>query len=304
MTRRVERRLTRRVALVTCAELPLADAETRMLIAPLAARGVSAYPVVWDDAQVDWASFDLAVIRSCWDYTARRSEFVTWAAAVPRLMNPGGVIAWNTDKSYLAELAAAGIGVVPTTWLHPVDDGRLPWQLHDATEWVVKPAVSLAALDTGRYDITDPEHRRLAGEHVRRLQQAGRTVMVQPYVTGIDTAGEVSLVFIEGRFSHAVRKGPVLAGPESGMDRRFAATRGLDLRPHLATPIQLDIAERALAAAPASGNLLYARVDLVPDDDGAPLVMEVELTEPMLYFALAPAAAEHLASAIAARAGA
>jgi hypothetical protein len=79
------------VALVTCAELPAADADTRALLAPLAARGVSASPVVWDDPSADWSAFDLAVVRSCWDYSSRRTDFLRWANRVPHLANPGDV---------------------------------------------------------------------------------------------------------------------------------------------------------------------------------------------------------------------
>jgi hypothetical protein len=288
------------VALVTCAELSDADADTRLLIAPLAARGLRAAAVTWDDPAVDWSRFDLAVVRSCWDYSERREEFLAWAARVPRLANPRSVLLWNTDKRYLAELAAKGISVVPTTWLQPGDSWRVP---RTGEQRVVKPAVSLAALDTGRYDFSDHEHRRLAYAHVRRLQQAGRVVMIQPYVAHIETEGETSLVFIAGCFSHAVRKAPVLDGPDCGIDRRFVPDGGVDPQPCTPSPAQLDVAERALNAVPGGGrhDLLYARVDVVPGDDGAPLIMEVELTEPHLYLGRVPKAVARLASAIAAR---
>ncbi len=102
-----------RIALVTSAELPELDADTRRLLGPLAARGVAAEPVVWDDPTVDWAAFDLAVVRSCWGYVPRRAEFLAWARSVPRLVNPPDVLAWNTDKRYLQDLAGAGVPVVP-----------------------------------------------------------------------------------------------------------------------------------------------------------------------------------------------
>ena len=281
---------------MTSAELPQLDADTRLLLAPLRARGVSVTAAVWDDARVDWPSFDLAVIRSCWDYVPRREEFVRWAAGVKRLANPAAVVAWNTDKRYLRDLADRGVSVVPTTWVEPHED----WEPPDG-EYVIKPAVSISSRDTGRYRTADPEHRRIAGEHVRRLQRDGRTVMVQPYLRGVETDGETALVYLGGAFSHAMRKGAVLDGPDRGVRLSHETSPGLE--PRQPTAAQVAVAVQALAAAPGgSGELLYARVDVVPGSDGDPLLMELELTEPTLYLARAPEAAERFANAIADRA--
>lgn len=191
------------VALATCAEFPELDSETRLLIDPLAALGVAAAPAIWDDPNIDWSAFDLVVVRCCWDYHQRRDEFLAWARRIPRLANPADILEWNTDKRYLGELANSGLPVVPTAWLQPERE----WTSPEQGEWVIKPAVSLASLDTGRYLLSDPDQRRSAVEHVRRLQRTGRTVMVQPYLTGVDTEGETSLVFFDGEFSHALRMG-------------------------------------------------------------------------------------------------
>ena len=287
-----------KVALVTCAELPDLDADTRLVMAPLQARGVSVTPAVWDDPSVDWTTFDLAVVRSCWDYVARRSAFVAWARRVPRLANSAAVIAWNTDKHYLRDLADRGIPVVPTTWVHPHDE----W--HPAQgDWVIKPAVSASNLDTGRYAMADPIQRSLAVDHVRRLQNAGRTVMVQPYLPGIENEGETSLIYLGGVFSHAMRKGPVLDGPDTGVDRRFQHEGGQVVQPRRPTRTELTIADAALAAAPGGGeNLLYARVDLIPGPYGSPVVIELELTEPHLYLARVVRSVERFATVIAERA--
>ena len=115
-----------KVAFATCRELPHLDADTRRLIAPLAAHGILATPAVWDDPDLDWARFDLVVVRSCWDYARRRREFLEWAGRVPRLANPAPVLAWNTDKRYLSDLAARGIPGVPTEWLRPGKRGHFP----------------------------------------------------------------------------------------------------------------------------------------------------------------------------------
>jgi hypothetical protein len=283
------------VGLVTCGQLPLADDDTRRLIAPLAALGVAAVPAVWDDPAVDWALFDLAVVRSCWDYVPRRDEFLAWAARVTHIANPAAVLSWNTHKRYLKDLAAVGIPVVPTIWLEPAQD----WTPPVSGDWVIKPAVSMASLDAGRYRMDDPDQRRLAVAHVHRLQADGRAVMVQPYLRGVDDEGETALVYIGGVFSHAMRKAAVLTGPDVGLDRRFQPQGGLELRSCQATALERLTADQVLAAVPGGGSqLLYARVDLVRDQSGRPVLMELELTEPQLYFGAASGTAEWMAAAI------
>jgi hypothetical protein len=288
-------RATARVALVTCAQLPALDPDDRLLTPALAAAGLVATPAVWDDPTVDWAAFDLAVLRSTWDYARRRTEFVRWAASVPRLANPVPVVAWNTDKRYLRELAAAGAPVVPTTWVEPGDG----WVRPAAGEVVIKPAVSGGGVDAGRYDLTDPEQRDLAAAHVARLQEAGRLVMVQPYLAAVDRHGESALLWIGGRYSHAVRKGPLLTGPDVGVDGLYRAEEISVREPSAA---ERAVAERVLAALPFElDDLLYARVDLVPGPDGTPTLLELELAEPSLFLGTSPGAAERLAAAIAAK---
>jgi hypothetical protein len=188
---------------------------------------VLALPVAWDDPDVDWTAFDLAIVRSTWDYASRRAEFLSWAARVPRLENRCLLLEWNTDKRYLTELDAHGVAVIPTTWVRPDDDWQPPAPAGELEFCVIKPAVSLCALDTGRYDLADTHERALAVDHVRRLQAAGCTAMVQPYLTRIESAGETSLVFFAGRFSHAVRKGAVLDGPARWASRLRFPSRHL-----------------------------------------------------------------------------
>lgn len=282
-----------RVALVTCAELPDLDADDQSLIPALAATGVTAVPAVWDDPAVDWSAFDLAVVRNTWDYPKRRAEFTAWATSVPHLANPPAVIAWNTDKRYLRELADAGIPIVPTTWIDPADG--IPDQLGaGAAEIVVKPAVSVGSVDTGRYLL--PAQADLAAAHIARLQAAGRTVMVQPYLADVDTAGETALLFIGGVFSHAIRKGPILTGPDEGVTTLYQEE---SITPRTPSPAEHALAARVLAALPFDpASLLYARIDLLPAPSGDPVVIEVELTEPSLFLTTADGAADRLAAAV------
>ncbi|MGC1210666.1 MAG: hypothetical protein WA890_05250 [Micromonospora sp.] len=286
-----------RVALVTCTELSDLDPDDRLVVAPLAARGVTAEAVVWDDPAVDWSAYDLVVLRSPWDYALRRDEFVAWAQAVPTLVNPADVVRWNTDKRYLAELSAAGLPTVPTTWVAPGETWTPP---ADRGEYVIKPAVSAGSQDTGRYDLNDPEHRELAEAHVRRLSEAGRVTMVQPYLRAVDTAGETALLFLAGpdnlAFSHAIRKGAMLTGPDLGVEGLYKPE---EISSRSGTPEQLAVAEQTLAAVPGgTDRLLYARVDLIPGPDGSPVLVELELTEPSLFIGYADGAPDRLAEAI------
>ncbi|KES05548.1 hypothetical protein BU52_18655 [Streptomyces toyocaensis] len=272
-----------RIALVTCAPGPdvAEDRDLPGLVRALEAAGAVASAEVWDDGEVDWSGFDLAVIRSTWDYSWRAAEFTAWAercAAATRLANPADVVRWNTDKRYLGDLAAAGVPVVDTRYLAPGDALGLP----DAHEYVVKPASGAGARFAARYA---PDEHATAVRHVGRLHAEGFTAMVQPYVRSVDTAGERALQFFGGSLLHASRKGPVLT-PGTPYDRRKVAHPGLtDWTP---TPAELAVAERALAAVPGAPDLLYARVDLVDGEDGRPRVMELELVEPNLFLWLHP----------------
>jgi hypothetical protein len=280
------------VALATCAELPELEPDDRSVLAPLAARGVAAAAAVWDDPTVDWTRFDLVVVRSTWDYIHRRDEFLAWTARVPRLMNPPRVLAWNTDKRYLDDLAAAGAPVVATTWVRPGD----AWAAPDSGTWVVKPSVSAGSLDTGRYDLGQPAQRALALAHAERLGAAGRIVMAQPYLASVDQRGETGLVYLGGRYSHAIRKGPMLRGPDAAADGLYVPE---EISPRTPTPAERRVAETVLGALAFPEPLLYARVDLIDGPDGAPLLVELELTEPSLFLDTAPGAADRFAVAIA-----
>ncbi len=298
---------TARVALATCSVLPNLDPDDAPLVGALANRGITAEAKVWDDPEVDWGSYALTVVRSCWDYAPRRDEFVAWTKRVPSLANSAQVLEWNTDKGYLRELETAGVPVIPTLWLNPAQHltgqaihTRLPAQ----GDFVIKPVVSAGAKDTGRYQSGEAHSRGLAITHVKNLLATGRDVMVQPYVRSVDTAGETGLIFINGEFSHSVRKNALLTGPHR-------PTRGLyqqeEMSTFAATPEQTGVAERALqvtADAVCGGDLsalLYARVDIVGGNDGNPAVIEVELTEPSLFMSLGKGSLDRFADAIAAR---
>jgi len=291
--------LTVRVALVTARAARGLDEDMPPLTAALEAAGARSQIVDWDDEAADWARFDLVVPRSAWDYAERLPEFIAWAEQVARattLVNPLPVVRWNTDKHYLGELARAGAPVVPTWYVEPGEDaGSVLDEVlaADASrELVVKPAVGAGSRDARRHKRAD---RAEILAHIAPLLAAGRSVMLQPYLESVDTSGETALMYIDGRFSHAIRKGALLpaAGAPStaglfAPEEIVARTPGAD---------ELAAAERILRAAPFE-RLTYARVDLLRDPAGAPELLELELTEPSLFLAHAPGSAERFAAAL------
>jgi hypothetical protein len=293
----VPSRLRAHVALATCAALPDLDEDERLVITPLEARGLRVSAAVWDDPHVDWQQFDLVVVRSTWDYPARRDQFVAWARSVRRLANSAEVIEWNTDKRYLAELAAAGLPVIPTGWLSP---GQ-PIDLPTSGSHVIKPSIGAGSLDAERFDLDRPEQRDLARAHAQRLLDAGQTVMVQPYVASVDEHGEAGVVMLRGGYSHAITKSAMLGAAREQVAGLYKSEV---IDPRAPSDAELDLARRTLAALrwPAA-SLLYARVDMLAGSSGEPLLIELELTEPSLFMARSPGSAERLAAAIAAALG-
>lgn len=265
------------------------DAELPLIVAAATARGHRADICRWDDPSVDWNSYDTVVVRSCWDYTGRREEFVTWARSIPDLQNPSRVIAWNTDKVYLRELSAGRTPIIGTYWNVQAGD-----DIGSSDEWVCKPSVSVGSQDTARWATRDEVY-----SHSAELVAAGRTSMVQPYVRSVDSEGETAMMFLGGEFSHAIRKGQLLRrgeGVRQDRDSRESIT------PRAPTAAQHEVAAEALASVARilalNGPLLYARVDLVTAADGSPLVIELELTEPSLFLADSDGSADRLILAL------
>jgi glutathione synthase/RimK-type ligase-like ATP-grasp enzyme len=281
-----------RVALVTCADLPELDDDDRLIAPALAALGIEGVPAVWSDPAVDWAAFDLAVLRNPWDYTNRLGEFLDWAAGVPVLANTREVVAWNTDKRYLGELAARGVPVVETAYVAP---GEPVPALE--REVVAKPVVSAGSRDTERFAVgRDAE----LAAHVAAIHASGRVAMIQPYLERVEEAGETALLHLGGTYSHAIRKGALLT------DDRALSGEGLyvveDIRAREPARDEREVAAAVMDDVQAHfGELLYARVDLLRGDDGRPVLLELELTEPSLFLGTADGAPGRFAAAIAAR---
>jgi glutathione synthase/RimK-type ligase-like ATP-grasp enzyme len=290
-----------RVAVLRCRRLPrfvtwqIPDVDAlftddRMLIAALQKHGVLAEPVVWSDPDVNWSSYDVALIRSTWDYIDELEPFLSVLSRIEesscRLFNARDAVRWNSDKSYLFDLEAWGVPIVPTVTAADFigDPAGRGWGTV-----VVKPAVGTGASNVRRV----PPNR--IGETLERLSAGGLPdeYLVQPMVESVVDEGEWSFVFLAGGFSHALLKKPA-AG-----DYRSQGIYGGTVRSVIPSPDDLRRVEGVLAALPF--ELLYARIDLVRVD-GRLVVMELELIEPILYFSLAPERVDRLAAALIARA--
>jgi len=282
----------RRIALATSAAYPRLAPDDRLVLAPLGARDVCAEPAVWDDPSVRWEAYDAVVVRSCWDYHLRPDAFAGWvgrltALGVP-LWNPPATLHWNARKTYLRDLARAGVGTVPTAWVDASCDDTLA-ALLAARGWaeaVVKPVVSASAHRTWRVTAADaPAH-----EAEFRAALAHGDAMVQPYLDAVAADGEWSLVFLGGAFSHAALK-----RPRAG-DFRVQAEHGGSAEP--ATPSLGIVAQAESIVRRFAAGCVYARVDGVVTDDTLRL-MELELVEPSLFLGLHPDAPGRFARAIA-----
>jgi O-ureido-D-serine cyclo-ligase len=285
------------VALVSARAARHLDEDLPPLLAALDEVGLDAAVADWDDPEVDWARFRLVLLRSTWDYAERFAEFLAWAertAKLTTLLNPPPVVRWNTDKHYLRDLARAGVPTVPTQFVEPGEraaEALERFLREGIAEWVVKPAVGAGSRDAARYA---PGEDDAARDHIERLLDAGRSVLLQPYLNQVDLHGETALIYFTGRFSHAIRKGPLLRRGTAPTAALFAAEH---ITPRIPGADELQVADRALAALPFAAPL-YARVDLIRSPDTQPCLLELELTEPSLFFTHAPDAARRFAELI------
>ena len=287
------------IALVTAAAARDQDEDLAPLVDALHAQDINVHVVDWDAASADWSVFDLALLRSTWDYTMRFPEFIGWVQRAGKqtlLLNPLPVIGWNTDKHYLSQLAASGVPVVSSEFVEPGEDAAKALEqflrAHASAEFVVKPAIGAGSRDAQRYSRGQVADART---HVQRLLDMQRSVLLQPYLDRVDEHGETALVFFAGVFSHAIRKGPLLR-PNAGPTRALFALEHIS--PRTPSAEEMQVAERTLQAIPFDQPLLYARVDLIQDDKAEPQVLELELTEPSLFFVYAAGSAERFVKAI------
>jgi O-ureido-D-serine cyclo-ligase len=262
-----------RVRIATCLTLPEPDPDQAPLDAAFAAAGVDAVWVAWDDPAADWDAPVPTIIRSTWNYMLDLPGYLAWcerAARAAPLWNPLDVIRGSLHKRYLIDLQARGVAVVPTVMIErgaPCDVAAIA----AARGWgrlVIKPAVGAGSFNARVFATSE---RDAATAHATMLTATGEA-LIQPYVDSVDDHGERSLVWIDGAFSHQIRKAP-----------RFAGDAESVTGPHPITEEERAVATAAIA--PWADRILYGRVDLARDAAGAPMVMELELAEPSLFFA-------------------
>ena len=280
--------------IATCRPLPEPDPDEPLLLAALAKRGVEARMAAWNGADEDWSAPVPTVVRSTWDYVHHADEFLSWidrAGGAAPLWNPPSVLRTNVHKFYLRELAERGFPIVPTAFLARGSSVRLATVLAERGwgDAVVKPAVSAASYRTMRVRRSVTSEIARGEAHLGALL-AERDALVQRYAPAVETSGERALVWIDGALTHAVRKTPRFTGQDESVSSVL--------------PVSADERELALALLePLRSELLYARIDLVRDEGGRPMLMELELVEPSLFLLQHPPALERLADALVARLG-
>jgi len=286
-----------RIALATCVTLPEPDPDEAPLCAALTQAGFEPVRIAWDGPEdAALRRCDLCVLRSTWNYPLAHNAFLDWLARAEQqasVLNPPALVRWNIHKRYLADLTSAGVAVAPTVFVERGASVNVE-SIYREKNWrdvVVKPAISAASYCTRRFSRSEYDEATvfLAGV------ASERDAMVQQYLPSVEHDGERSLVWIDGEITHAVRKAPRFADDEECVEER-----SVDIAPD-----ERALAERviqiAIALQPAMAQALYARVDIMRDLSGAPVLSELELIEPSLYFPQSPAALERFVAAIAAR---
>lgn len=282
------------IVVATCDGWPSAQERDQPLADALARRGCVPARAVWSDGSVDWGRYAACVVRSTWDWQYDPDGFRAWMgrmAGATRLFNELATMLWGLDKRYLHALAAAGVPVVPTIVVQPDERAEIPRRALEQG-WrrvVVKPSLGATAYRTEMVDVTGADPH----SWLRQNADFDGVALVQPFLESIQTGGEVSLIYIDGRFTHVVSKKP--AAGDFRVQREFGGSAVL------ADP-DGDFRRLGDAAAAAIPQLpLYARIDVVRDNEGRPCIMECEVIEPELYFDLFPPAADALAAALVGR---
>jgi glutathione synthase/RimK-type ligase-like ATP-grasp enzyme len=275
-----------RIALATCREPPEPDVDEPLLVSALRAAGAEADVLAWDDPGAPFADYDLVVVRSTWNYYEHLEAFLAWAERVgraTRVLNDPATVRWNAVKTYLRDLEARGVPVVPTDFVARGEHRELG-ELVRARGWdrvVVKPLVSAGSFRTERFASDDVA----AGQAFLDALSRDRDVMIQEWMPAVDTYGERSLVWIDGEVTHAIRKSPRFAGGVEQVSDEVAVTED-----------ERAFAHRVVEPIAKERGLLYARVDTIRDGDVL-RIMELELVEPSLFFKQCPRALDRFVRA-------
>lgn len=291
-----------RIALVSALNSLSGDHDMTPLLKACAGERLDAEIRFWDDPLVDWSAYDAVILRSPWDYHERLGAFLEWCETISKngvLHNPLSAVRWSLDKHYLADLASLGVPVVPTWYLYDSDTqdtlGIFLEANPEVFDFVIKPAIGCYSKGVKRFNRMQVEE---AGNHIASLLARDGPVILQPYLKTVDHDGETNLIYFDGRFSHAIRKGALLN--QNGI----VNVPTNDFRSRCdSSPDERAVAEAALEATAAAlwldRPLLYARIDLIRDDQGQPRLLELEIAEPSLSLQFADGGAERFAKAMA-----
>jgi glutathione synthase/RimK-type ligase-like ATP-grasp enzyme len=281
----------RTIAFANYSQLPTINTDEQPTADLLRQHDIEVEAVVWNDPGVVWERFDAVILRATWDYFTQPERFMAWIDLIEqknvRLWNPANIVRWNSHKTYLRDLEAQGVPVIPTVWLDCGAKANLAQEMqrqHWSTA-IIKPSVSGAAYQTW---ITTADRAAVAQDQFESLL-AQSDLMIQPFVEEIQTKGEWSLLFLGGGFSHAVIK-----RPQSG-DFRVQREYGGSFSS--ATPSTALIEQASQVIEAVDSPLLYARVDGI-EINGRLTLMELELIEPFLFLGSDPLANQRFADAI------
>ena len=265
--------------------------EDQLLFDALANKGLTVCKKNWADKNFDWTSTKYAIFRTTWDYFERFDEFFIWLEVTKKkttFINSAKIINWNIDKHYLRNLAKNQVNIAPTIFVKKGERITL-CELFEKVKWkeaVLKPAISGAARHTYRIHTNNNSDF----ENIFQKLIENESMLFQEFLNNIITKGEISLIIIGGKYTHAVKK---IA--KKG-DFRVQDDHGGRVEKYTPTKEEIMFAESCLIASPFKP--IYARVDIVYDNDNKPSLSELELIEPELWFRNYPLAAEYLAEEI------
>ncbi len=264
-----------KIALATCFNIPEPDIDEALMLESFDRRGHEVYLAAWEDSTIDWSDFDAVIVRSTWNYPLNADRFADWIQhvdAATTLLNPANVMLGNLNKRYLIGLGERGVPTTPTHWVYPTAASSLRDIL--TVKSVIKPVVGCGSLDTRVFEVNQVDEAMTWLSH----QAKDREFMVQPFYNSVNTVGEQSIIVIAGKPTHRIIKHPRFSGQEERVDG----------------PFEVDEYDRIvqMIIEPIRDEILYARVDLMMDDDGLWRLSELELVEPSLFFIYCPAALE------------
>lgn len=250
--------------------------EDNQIINYLTEKGLKISKEIWNDEKVEWKNYDLAILKSPWDYFDLIKDFYAWLNKIEslnlKLLNPLATVRWNTDKHYLQDIEKAGLKVTPSIFLTKGDDIKLHqyFDSYKTDQFIVKPAVSGGSKNTFKVTTANADE---INEKLTALVEI-EDFIVQPFLKEIEEDGELSFLFFNGKFSHALVKKAAKG------DFRVQATFGGTVHPQQPSDELVATAQKYIDQF--AKGCLYARVDGAMVNNEF-VLMELELIEPFLF---------------------